>query len=171
MSRRGAISLLIGCILGLGLVWIFQSNRQSEQPSPSPMVETGSPDTVRDLAPLSASEGMPRSPLADELNAPGSTAARDVRVLREIFMHWQTNLKSVGNPVGTNAEITGALTGNNPLKLAFVPPDHPAINDRGELCDRWGTPFRFHQLSGTVMEITSAGPDRRFATEDDSTAR
>jgi hypothetical protein len=134
-------------------------------------VESDSPDIAMDLAPPSTSNGMPRSPLADELNAPGSTAHRDVRILREIFMHWQSNLKGVGNPIGTNAEITDALTGNNVLKLAFVPPDHPAINERGELCDRWGTPFRFHQLSGTVMEITSAGPDRRFATEDDSTAR
>lgn len=173
MSRRGVISLLIGCILGLGLVWIFQSNRridQPEQPQPSPEVEVSPEKSIRNLPPA-APGGMPRSPLADELNAPDSTVQRDVRVLREIFMHWQTNLKGTGNPVGTNAEITNALTGNNALKLAFVPPDHPAINERGELCDRWGTPFRFHQLSGTVMEITSAGPDRRFATDDDTTAR
>jgi hypothetical protein len=36
------------------------------------------------------------------------------------------------------------------------------------LCDRWGTPLRFHQLSGERMEIRSAGPDRKFGTPDDA---
>lgn len=174
MSRRGTISLLIGCILGLGLIWVFHFNRQSAQRDNaprSPETEADSPRAIIDPTVFSPTNEFPRSPLADELNAPGSTAQNDVRIMRDIFTHWRTNLKNIGNPIGTNAEITAALTGKNPLHLAFVPPDHPAINALGELCDRWGTPFRFHQLSGTVMEITSAGPDRDFATEDDVTIR
>ena len=38
---------------------------------------------------------------------------------------------------------------------------------KGELCDRWGRPFFFHQLSGTKMEIRSAGPARQLWTDDD----
>jgi hypothetical protein len=174
MSRRGAISILIGCIIGLGLVWIIQSNRraaQPEQPTPGGETSIETQAEVPDSAQSTTSEVMPRSPLADDLNAPDYTAEHDVRILRDILTHWRTNLKNIGNPIGTNAEITRALTGRNPLNLAFIPPDHPAINKNGELCDRWGTPFRFHQLSGTVMEITSAGPDRDFATDDDITAR
>ena len=53
------------------------------------------------------------------------------------------------------------------LGFAFIPPGNPAINARGELCDRWGTPFFFHQLSGSQMEIRSAGPDRKLWTPDD----
>lgn len=70
--------------------------------------------------------------------------------------------------MGENAEITRALTGANRLEFALIPPKHPSINSAGELCDRWGTPFRFHQISGEEMEIRSAGPDRRFASEDDA---
>ena len=70
--------------------------------------------------------------------------------------------------VSENAEITAALTGENRLGFAVIPRGHRAINTRGELCDRWGTPFRLHQLSGTQMEIRSAGPDRTFATGDDA---
>ena len=44
-------------------------------------------------------------------------------------------------------------------------------NERGELTDAWGTPYFFHQLSGTEMEIHSAGPDRRMFTGDDLIAR
>jgi hypothetical protein len=102
------------------------------------------------------------------LNEPETTIQHDLQTLMETFAQWQTNFSATGNPVGTNAEITAALTGDNPLRLDVVPRAHPAINARGELCDRWGTPFRFHQQSGRVMEIISAGPDRDFATADDA---
>jgi hypothetical protein len=108
------------------------------------------------------------SRLADDLNAPGGTIQRDLAILEEVFVAWLTNFPRTGNPVGENAEITAALAGDNPVKFAFVPRRHRAINASGELCDRWGTPFRFHQLSGRQMEIRSAGPDRRFGTTDDA---
>ena len=41
------------------------------------------------------------------------------------------------------------------------------INSQGELIDPWGTPYFFHQLSGTEMEIHSAGPDKVMWTQDD----
>lgn len=105
--------------------------------------------------------------LAAQLNAPGGTLRHDLEVLNELFVNYQTNFPQTGNPVGENAEITAALTGANPAGFAFVPKNHPAINAAGELCDRWGTPFRFHQLSGRQMEIRSAGPDKKFGTADD----
>ena len=108
------------------------------------------------------------SPLADALNAPDGTLRRDLETLNELFVAFHTNFPRLGNPVGDNAEITAALTGDNPAKFVFISPRHRAINARGELCDRWGTPFRFHALSGTQMEIRSAGPDRKFATPDDA---
>ena len=77
-----------------------------------------------------------------------------------------------GNPVGTNPEITRALNGGNPGQVVFVNPDDGLrINEQGELIDNWGTPFFFHQLSGTVMEIHSAGPDRTMWTDDDLVLR
>lgn len=73
-----------------------------------------------------------------------------------------------GNPVGTNPEITAALNGNNPKGANFIQPDAGMrINAKGELVDPWGTPYFFHQLSGTEMEIHSAGPDRVMWTADD----
>lgn len=73
-----------------------------------------------------------------------------------------------GNPVGTNPEITAALNGANPGQTVLVKSeDGLRINSRGELVDSWGTPYFFHQLSGTEMEIHSAGPDRALWTADD----
>jgi hypothetical protein len=107
-------------------------------------------------------------PIAAPLNAPDSTIARDLEVVQALFDAWRSNFPRDGNPVGENAEITAALMGANSLGLALIPQGHRAVNARGELCDRWGTPFRFHQLSGSQMEVRSAGPDRRFATDDDA---
>ena len=71
------------------------------------------------------------------------------------------------NPVGTNAEIMKALMGGNPHQATFGPMDGQQLNSKGELVDPWGTPYFFHQLSGDVMEIHSAGPDKIMGTADD----
>jgi hypothetical protein len=72
------------------------------------------------------------------------------------------------NPVGTNLEITKALNGDNPKQARFIKEELGLrINGSGELVDYWNTPFFFHQLSGTEMEIHSAGPDKVMWTADD----
>ena len=76
-----------------------------------------------------------------------------------------------GNPVGTNPEITKALNGENPKQIKFINPEAGLRINNGQLVDPWGTPFFFHQLSGTDMEIHSAGPDRKMWTEDDLVIR
>lgn len=73
-----------------------------------------------------------------------------------------------GNPVGTNQEITRQLAGANPKHINFINAEAGMrVNDNGELIDAWGTPYFFHQLSGSDMEIHSAGPDRIMWTADD----
>jgi len=77
-----------------------------------------------------------------------------------------------GNPVGTNPEITKALNGDNPKQVKFINEQSGLrINGKGELVDSWGTAFFFHQLSGTEMEIRSAGPDQVLWTADDLVTR
>lgn len=122
------------------------------------------------VAPNSSDERLPAEPpskLADALNAPTGTARDDVRIVSEVLTAFRTNFPREGNPVGTNAEITAVLTGQNRLKFAFIPASHPAINREGELVDRWGTPFIFHAQSGMEMEVRSAGPDKRAYNADD----
>jgi hypothetical protein len=73
-----------------------------------------------------------------------------------------------GNPVGINSEITSQLSGDNPKHINFLKAEAGLrLNASGELIDPWGTPYFFHQLSGTDMEIHSAGPDRIMWTADD----
>jgi hypothetical protein len=133
------------------------------RPVPSAATPTSAPPEPRRTPPPRPE----RSTLADALNSPTTDIRADLRLVLDLVDTFRSNFLQTGNPTGTNAEITAALTGRNPLRLSLIPSDHPAINREGELCDRWGTPFFFHAESATRMEIRSAGPDRKMWTEDD----
>ena len=75
------------------------------------------------------------------------------------------------NPVGTNPEITEALSGKNSKSINFVAESGLRVNGNGEMLDGFGTPFFFHQISGQEMEIRSAGPDRVMWTFDDAVTK
>lgn len=75
------------------------------------------------------------------------------------------------NPVGTNAEIMKAVMGGNRVSARLGPPEGQSVNEQGELVDKWGTPYFFHQLSKDSMEVRSAGPDRVMWTPDDLVAK
>lgn len=157
--KRLALFLLLA--VALGLLWFLTT--RSRPPSAGAVAPTPPPSAS--AAPPSNIENQESN---IPLGSPATDIAADLRLLDSLLENFRTNFPRDGNPVGTNAEITAALTGANPLRLALLPRDHPAINQRGELCDRWGTPFFFHQLSGAQMEIRSAGPDGKFHTPDDT---
>ena len=175
-------AVVVAAIVVAMLIWgVWRAG-----PSPNPAATPGDPSAipvpgdvlVDDVAaPFVApvSERFLIDPLADPLeglvgeglNHPDGDALRDLRIVEDVLDAWRTNFPGAGNPVGLNSEITRALAGANSLRVAFVPADHPAVNAHGELCDRWGTPLGFHQISGAHMELRSAGPDRTPYTADD----
>ncbi len=71
------------------------------------------------------------------------------------------------NPVGSNAEVTRALMGANPRGTKYLDPAGATLNADDELLDRWGRPYFFHAISGTMMEVRSAGPDGVLFNADD----
>lgn len=187
MSARRTAALVAGLLLAGGAAWWWW------QPADRPRAPAAAPATPPPLDPQTSAGAAIRAPvpgaptppaasaqspadatpitershLADQLNAASGTIQQDLEIVQEVLGAWRTNFHGQGNPVGDNREITAALTGKNRIGFAFVPGDHPAVNAEGQLCDRWGTPFFFHQISGTRMEVVSAGPDRRMHTKDD----
>jgi hypothetical protein len=144
--------------------------------TPQPTVSPISPGPI--TAPSPASPGMP-SPVAPNLAAKAGQPAVEATVVADDLAP-ETVLQNVrraihqysemfgGDPVGTNPEITAALSGKNPKQIDFLSPQPGSrINDQGELVDPWGTPYFFHQLSATEMEVHSAGPDKQMWTSDD----
>lgn len=176
----GTLVLLTLLALAVYIASTRGTSPRSLAPTPAPTPAAGTAATHAGVAaptdaPPPGDEPRPAAlepeyypPLA-ELNRPGRPVQADLRILSEMFHHYQMLVKDPsGNPVGDNAEIVRALQGRNRAALAFMPTNHPALNERGELVDRWGTPFFFHALSGHSMEVRSAGPDRRLWNEDDA---
>lgn len=187
--RRGAILLL----LAGGVVWTTTLRRPDSQdaaipvharskPAPTAEVETENGDPTPVSTPLPEPPGpvlptaktaalaaVEEPPTGPELGEPGSglTPVTALENIRGVFRQYSSRFG--GNPVGDNAEITAALNGRNPRQVVFLNPeeDGARINTRGELVDNWNTPYFFHQLSRTEMEIRSAGSDRRMWTADD----
>ena len=190
-----AVAVLIGAIIML--IAVERASRTPESPPPETAPTTGSTTTPpstsaaspspasepRSASPEVAEERGPtpvraffagpaapppaqgRSPLADALHASDSDPRQDLAIVTRLFATFHDHFHEL--PVGSNAEITAALAGDNSHGLAVIPADHPAINARGELVDRWGSTLFFHQIGGGTMEIRSAGPDRRMHTADD----
>lgn len=141
---------------------------ETPPPAPDPEPETEPPQPV--VPPpkpvsIASAEEPPAGPELGELDS-GLTPATVLENLRGVFRQYL--LRFHENPVGDNAEITQVLNGGNPKQVIFLQPDDGLrVNSRGQLVDNWGTPFFFHSLSRSEMEIRSAGPDQKLWTVDD----
>ena len=110
--------------------------------------------------------GDGRSSSDKSATARNETAQDDVAAVGQLLEEYRRVFGAM--PVGElNDEIVRRLQGDNPLGIAVLPKDHPALSADGELLDRWGTPYRFHPESAWVMTVRSAGPDKRMWTSDD----
>lgn len=98
-------------------------------------------------------------------SADAEALERDLTHVQFMFREYHDVLGE--NPVGNNAEIMRAILGDNLKQAKIGAPEGQTVNGEGELCDRWGTPYFFHQVSRDKMEIRSAGPDRKMWTADD----
>lgn len=145
-----------------------RSNAIAQQPAttaaPISRAITNAPEAL--VANVSEHAGaVPPPPPAPDLPAESvvENVSHAVHQYREMFG---------SNPVGTNEEITKALNGNNPKKINFIDAQTGMrVNGQGELIDPWESPLFFHQLSGTEMEVRSAGPDKKMWTVDDLVTR
>ncbi|MEM9283248.1 MAG: hypothetical protein AAGA96_15605 [Verrucomicrobiota bacterium] len=104
--------------------------------------------------------------LIGDLNSEETDPESDLEAVDQVIQFHAQLFKTVPSG-GENVDIMRKLTGGNERRVALIDPDCPHLNERGELVDRWGTPFHFHQLSSKELEIRSAGEDRALYTEDD----
>jgi hypothetical protein len=148
-----------------------QPNLPSATAAPAPVGVQPGPPTLP--GPTAVPSGGSPSPITIVSHPPQFTNLAPVQALEVMSTAIHTYCSMFhGNPVGTNPEITRALNGGNPKQANFIQPENGMrINGNGELVDPWGNPYFFHQLSGTEMEIRSAGPDGVMWTPDDLITR
>ena len=177
-ATGGLAIVLVALVIGLLRLHVSSNPPGNSAPRPSDgpssdRVPAAAPDrrslagqpalTTPKKSELSTSQ---RPPLADRLGAPGTPAAEEPRIVLDVLDAYRRSFG--GYPTGEgNRQFVNALLGANRLKLSFIPSDHPRLNSRGELVDAWGTPFFFHLLSHSSVEVRSAGPDRMLYTADD----
>ncbi len=130
------------------------------EPPPVPVTPPSEPGSARALRANPAALG-PREE-EDPAQTEADSIALNIR---------QYALRFGGNPVGANAEIVKELNGGNPKNARYLPAELMRLNDQGELIDKWGTPYFFHQESSDKMEVRSAGPDKQLYTTDDYIAQ
>jgi len=178
---------LVATALGLGaaLVWLlFASPRTGVPSSPAPHVDSlaAQPLNAAQNAPSSAPSFKPKvaqddpadapqedvSPLAPELNSDRFPAQHDVDVLHTLLRQYLRRLgRREALPIGNDSDLAKVLGGQNPMKYATLPANHPAFAPDGRLRDRWGTPYFVHPVAPGSFEIRSAGPDHKMFTSDD----
>lgn len=92
----------------------------------------------------------------------------DLTLMSRLMENSLLLLKSAANrPLSANEDWADLLRGKNGAREEFLPAQHVALNDKGQLIDRWTTPLFFHALGGGRYEIRSAGPDKTMWTADD----
>jgi hypothetical protein len=92
----------------------------------------------------------------------------DLTLMSRLMENSQLLLKSAANrPLSANEDWADFLRGKNSAHERFLPDQHIALNSKGQLIDRWGSPLFFHAVGGGRFEIRSAGPDRQLWTDDD----
>ena len=62
-------------------------------------------------------------------------------------------------PTGNNSQVTKALLGQTEKKVLILAVRRSDLNDKGEICDPWGTPLQFYFSHNEVL-IRSAGPNK-----------
>lgn len=155
---RGLWVAALAIALGAGVAWLWWGGEARRSP-PAGGATPAATATVPHRADPTALVG---------LHEPGTAPRDDLRIVGAVIRNYlHSGLGPEAPPLGFNEEIVRALGGANPLGVIFLPPDHPAIDGQGRLCDRWGTPYFFHPLSAEEIEIRSAGPDRKLFNADD----
>ena len=143
----------------------LKSNPHALDPAPLPLAFGAPPFERQGNGTIHKKDVME---MLDALNEEGQETESDLGLLRRTIESYRLIFHQ--NPIaGENRDVVAALTGRNPHRLIFLDPAHPALSAGNELLDRWGTPFRFHPISGSHMEFSSAGPDGAFGTNDDIT--
>lgn len=131
--------------------------------NPRPITDAPHFSTMQEYRAEQAARTLPPEPLVPP--PAGRTPENEVQRIQGTVRKYRAAFGQ--NPVGSNPEITRALAGKNPTGARFLDATGVTLNDASELLDLFGTPYFFHPVSGSIMEIRSAGPDRKLFTADD----
>ena len=164
--RRSALTVIISAALIAALIFIFKAGKPNRATAATSSI---APATSARIPPDSLTSNR-RIPNKDENAVAQERAGESDPEMIGIKETLRSYRNAFGeNPIGTNAEITRAVTGGNSRQAKFA--DSDIRIKAGQMVDQWDHPYFFHQLSRTEMEVRSAGPDGIMWTKDDEVLR
>lgn len=177
MKRAG---LLISLFLAAGLIgWLLFGPSRKPVPSTEgglpPDPPPASPPGITVVTTPSEPGSLPDGPveligeaMLHDYGDPTMSPMNDLKLMAGLMSNLSLLVKSIRDrPMSVNEDWAAALRGENQAHQRFLPDQHRAYNEAGQLVDRWGTPLFFHALGNRRFEIRSAGPDRKMWTDDD----
>jgi len=171
MKLQSSAPIIVASLLVVIAAAVWMMDGRSDPVVPGLQPEPDRATALEPLPPQPVAVALPAPPIPPDLPppkprvVPSPEALKDIEDIQFMLRDYRTRLGD--NPTGTNAEIMKEVMGGNRAKARLGPPEGQTLNDQGELLDRWGVPYFFHQLSKNEMEIRSAGPDRAMWTTDD----
>lgn len=168
------LSIILGLLALLAALWLWPEHVPGDsKSSASANIEasnlsgtTTKPD-IATTGPVQATQLIGETILSDYAK-PSRPPENDLDLMAQLMDNFILLEKSAANrPLSANEDWAAELRGRNPAHERFLPDQHAALNARGQLVDRWGTPLFFHALGNGRFEIRSAGPDRKLWTADD----
>lgn len=162
---KRAFGLLTLLILLAVLYWrpSFSASDRQAQPANSSAL----PDATQPSRP-----GSSAPPVGDRIlehyASPLQSPERDLISMALLMENYLLLVKNADRrPLSANEDWAAALAEPSPGDERYLSGDHPALNQQGQLVDRWGTPLFFHAVGKGRFDVRSAGPDRQLWTDDD----
>ncbi|MEY4490047.1 MAG: hypothetical protein RIQ79_2555 [Verrucomicrobiota bacterium] len=166
---RGRTLLITAVILVVGTLAIGFWLARPRPPQPRSADAAPSAALPPPPALLPVRVATPEHPLQswERLLAADGTPREDLAALADLTSNYLQSVPSSRRPaVGFNEDLARVLTDRDALGDSALPATHPALVV-GRLVDRWGTPWQIHPLAADVIQLRSAGPDRKLYTPDD----
>ena len=160
----GKLKATIAVLLVVALICFFKSGGTVTEP----VVEIVEHPSAQSIEIEVFSQPIIGDVILRDYASASTSLTEDLELLRRVNISFVTLVKNHANlAIGCNADLADALRGKNDYKQRFISDSHPALNDKGQIIDRYLTPIHLHVPSAGRYEIRSAGADKTLWTEDD----
>jgi len=154
------LTILTVLILVATYTWLKFSSESEEQEQLIPAPPEGLP--------------KPKPTLGDEILADYASVGQTAKQDLQLFYNYLQNVFLLikihdTRHYASNEELAQYLLGKNPYKTPYLSQDSKTLNSQGQIIDRWGSPLHIHTISQKLLELRSAGPDKKLFTKDDLT--
>lgn len=168
MKIRYVIYLIAFAIALPGAIyWRFQCNCTVEEGRPAPL--TRSALTNHEPVPVPVTEELLGDRVLEDYASASSNGKSDIRLLHG-FVSNALTLSKQADPrhYATNEDLVELLLGKNGgNQEPLLTEASTALNEAGQLIDRWESPILVHIQQAGFIALRSAGPDRTPYTDDD----